>query len=99
MTVADQPWSSHIAAVARQARAPILPVYFHGHNGWAFQLVNALCPPLQDLLLLREVVNKDGQTLRATVGRLIEPVELSQLETDNDATAFLRQETERLARL
>jgi putative hemolysin len=99
MSIADQPWSSHVAAIARRTRAPVLPVYFHGHNGWAFQLATTLGPSaLQDLLLVGEFTNKCGLALRATVGRLIEPDELSRFATDGEVIGFFRQETERLAR-
>ena len=97
-SIADEPWSAHVAMLARRSQAPVLPVYFHGHNGFAFQLAGMLYPPLQELLLVGEVVNKRGRTLHATIGRLIEPSELSAFATNQKAIDFLRQETERLAR-
>ena len=96
--VADQPWSPHIAALARRTGAPVLPLYFHGRNSWAFQLAGILCPPLQNLCLVREITNKRGWTLRATLGRLIQPRELARFSTDGEAIAFLRHETEKLGR-
>jgi putative hemolysin len=96
--VADPPWSPHIAALARRTGALVLPVHFHGRNGWPFQLAAILCPPLKNLSLVREITNKRGWTLRATLGRLIQPSELAGLATDDEAIAFLRQETEKLGR-
>ena len=47
MRIADQPWSPHIAAIARRTKTPVLPVYFHGRSNWFFQLIGALSPRLQ----------------------------------------------------
>jgi putative hemolysin len=99
MRTAEQPWSSRIAAVARETQTKVLPVYFHGHNGWFFQLVGMLHPGLQHLLFVREITNKRGRTLRATIGPLIEPAELVRFASDDDASQFLRQETEKLSQL
>ena len=98
LSIADRPWSPHIAVLARRTGAAVLPVYFHGRNGWSFQLAGMFCPPLQNLLLVGEFTNKRGYTLRATIGRLIQPGELSRFTTDEEATRFLRQRTELLAR-
>ena len=99
MRTAEQPWNSRIAAVARETQTKVLPVYFHGHNDWFFQVVGMLHPALQDLLFVREFTNKRGQTLRATIGPLIEPAELMHFASDDDASQFLRQETEKLSQL
>jgi putative hemolysin len=98
MAVTDRPWSPHIAALARRTRARVLPFYFHGHNSWGSQIAGLLCPPLHKLRLIAETNNKRGRTLRAKMGRVIEPSELSQFATDEEAIAFLRTETEKLAR-
>ena len=95
--VADLPWTTHVAAVARRTGAGVLPVYFHGHNSWAAQVAGVLCPPLYDLLRLAETNNKLRRTVRATVGQVIQPEVLSGFASDEEATAFLRTQTEKLA--
>ena len=96
--VADRPWSSHIAAVARRTGAPVLPVYLHGPGSWTSQLAGAFLPLLQNVRAVGAVSEYRDRTLRATIGQLIQPVELSGFSTDDEATAFLRHETEKLAR-
>lgn len=98
LAVADRTWSAHVATIARRTNAPILPVYFHGRNGWPFQLAALIFPALQDVLAVREVMNKRGWTLRASIGRLIPPSELSRFSTDEEAISYLRRATEKLAR-
>lgn len=96
LAVADGPWSPHVAALARRTHAPVLPVRFHGRNGFAFQLAGLVSPPIHELLHVRQIVNKAGHTLRGTIGRLIAPDELSAMPSDEAATAFLRRQTEAL---
>ena len=99
MRVVEQRWSSQIAAIARRTRAKILPVHFHGHNSWFFQLLGLFHQRLQNWRFIRELTNKRGHTLRVTIGRLIEPAKLAGFASDEDTTEFLRQETEKLSRL
>jgi putative hemolysin len=96
MAVREMPWSPHIAHVARRLRAPVLPIYVHGRCSFGFQLAGAIAPKLQDFLLIREATAMRGRTLRATVGRLIQPDEILRFATDAEATDFLWHETERL---
>jgi len=98
LSVSDPPWSPHVAALVRRTGAAVLPVYFHGRNGWMFQLVGILCRPLQDLMIVGELAKMRGRTLRVTVGRVVQPGELSHFATDEESIAFLRAETEMLAR-
>jgi len=97
-SVADRSWSSHIAAVARQTGASVLPVYLHGPGSRVSQLVGIFLPLLQNVRAISAVSEYRDLTLRATIGRLIQPGELSAFSTDDEATAFLRHETEKLAR-
>ena len=97
LRTAEQTWSSRIAAIARETQTKVLPVYFHGRNNWFFQFVGMLHPRLQQLRFVREITNKRGLTLRATIGPLIEPAELTRFASDADAIQFLRQTMEKLA--
>lgn len=95
--VTESPWTPHIARLARRTKVAVLPVYFHGHNGLAFQLAALTMPKLYQSLIIREFYNKRGTTLRATVGHLIPPEEVGHFATDEEAIAFLRRRTEALA--
>ncbi|MFT5304009.1 MAG: putative hemolysin [Mariniblastus sp.] len=97
MSACDLEWSAHIASVIRRTKARTVPVYFHGNNSFMFNLVAALMPPLVDFRLVREFNNKRKKNLRATIGRVIEPSEIENFATDEEAVKFLRQETEALA--
>jgi len=95
--VVDPPWNPHVARLARRTKAQVLPIYFEGHNGLAFQLAALALPRLHQSLLIREVNNKRGFTLQATLGPLIAPDQLAAFATDEAAIAFLRSRTYALA--
>jgi putative hemolysin len=97
MAVLDRPWSPHIATIARRTGAPVLPVFVHGRNGLRFQLASCIHPQLQNLMVVGEAAKMRGRTLRATVGQLVQPQELTNFTTDEQAIEFLRQRTETLA--
>ena len=99
LTVADEPWSRHIAALARRTGAPVLPIHLDGGSSWGSQLAGIVFPLLQDLRALGNITRHRDRTLHAVVGRVIPPGDLARFDTDEEATAFLRKETEMLARL
>jgi putative hemolysin len=96
--IADGPWSSHIAAFARRSGAPVLPVYLVDRSSVADALVGIVAPLLRNIRSVAAVSSHRGKTVRAIVGRLIQPHELADFASDDAAAAFLRRETERLAR-
>ena len=98
LSLSDGVWSSHIAAFARRTGTPVLPIHLRGRTGWAPQLAGMVWPRLLDLRAVGSLSSQRGRTLHATIGRLIQPVELSEFATDDAAIAFLRQQTEMLAR-
>lgn len=95
--VIDPPWNPHVARLARRSKAAVLPIYLSGHNGFAFQLAAMAFPKLHQSLLIREVNNKRGFTLRAKVGNLIPFEEIEKFGSDEEAIAFLRCRTYALA--
>ncbi|MDR2429986.1 MAG: lysophospholipid acyltransferase family protein [Puniceicoccales bacterium] len=88
--VADPPWNAHIARMARQAQATVLPVYFHGRNSNLFQCAGLVHARARTLLLMRELVNKRGQLIRLRIGNPLVPGKLVGFESDQAMTEFLR---------
>ncbi len=87
--VADPPWHSGMAALARRMAAPVLPAFFHGRNSNWFQAAGLVHPRLRTLLLPRENLKRRGQTLRLSLGSLIPAARLADM-TDEEASAYLR---------
>lgn len=87
--VADPPWHSGMAALARKMRAPVLPAFFHGRNSNWFQAAGLVHPRLRTLLLPRENLKRRGETLRLSLGSLVPAARLADM-TDEEASTYLR---------
>jgi putative hemolysin len=98
LSVADAPWSPHVASVIRKTSAQVIPVFFAGGNSRAFYALSAALPALANFLLAREFLKKKNATLRVVVGQAIAPAKLASFDTDQAAIDFLRAEVERLGR-
>lgn len=89
----DEPrWRETVAWLIRHTQAKVLPVFFHGSNSAAFQLLGLLHPLLRTALLPRQLLNKRGRTIRMSIG---EPLASSQLYNGDDraVTTQLRERT------
>ncbi len=88
--VIDDPWSKTIAAIARKAKAKIVPMHISGSTGRLFQWVTRLHKPARVPLLPREI-KRDGRTLhRLRIGRPIPQEALTLLPDDEAVTAYMR---------
>lgn len=92
LEVSDPEWNEAVGGLIRISGAPTLPVYFHGSNGAGFQLAGLVHPRLRTALLPRELLNKRGLVVEASIGRPIAAASLAHL-SDVDSTAYLRQRT------
>jgi putative hemolysin len=92
-TVLDPAWSPTIGRIVRRTKAPVLPVFFQGRNGPLFQMLGLMHPRLRTALLPRELLNKQGRTIRLTVGGCIPPRSLERLESDEACIEYLRLRT------
>ncbi|MEI8241816.1 MAG: GNAT family N-acyltransferase [bacterium] len=95
--VRDPAWDHKIAAIVRHTQATVLPVYFHGHNGFGFQAAGVIHPRLRTLLLPRQLTNKQGQELRLRVGSPIPWKDMADISSDEKLIRFLRLRTYLLA--
>ena len=96
--VVDGPWTTFAAKIIKEARATVLPVYFHGQNSRKFHVASHIAEPLRMALLIHEALNKFGKTLRVEVG---EPLGWEQLESAGgrkQLTDFLYGEVQKLGR-
>jgi putative hemolysin len=98
LSVADLPWSPHVASVIRKTSAGVVPVFFEGRNSRAFYVLTAIFPGLANFLLARECLKKSNAGVRAVIGQPIASGELSKFRTDEEAVQFLRRTVEALAR-
>jgi putative hemolysin len=95
--VCDPHWSESIARLARLANVPVLPAYFDGRNGAAFQLSGLVHPRLRTALLAREFLNKSGKSLEVRFGNLVPQAKLQEISSDRERIDYLRRKTYVLA--
>lgn len=86
-------WSPTIARIARKAGAPVLPMYFHGRNSNAFQLMGLLNARFRTALLARELLKKRGEQIELRVGSIIPNRKIVALGEDIEVANFLRHRT------
>jgi len=91
--VTDPAWNAVAARLAREAGASVLPVYFHGRNSAAFQLLGSINPRLRTLFLLQEFLQQRGTSVKMSIGSVIRSELIANLHTDEEATQYLRERT------
>lgn len=91
--ITDPVWSPTVARIVRRTQAPVVPIYFQGHNGPLFQLAGLLHPRLRTAMLPRELANKQHSTIDISVGSPIPFKKLNTLKSDEDLVNYLRLRT------
>ena len=84
--ITDRTWHPVVGKIISKANVPVLPIYFHGNNGIFFSLLKMIHPTLQTAKLISELFNKDGYTLRITIGK---PILIDELSLKKNPVALL----------
>jgi putative hemolysin len=95
--ITDPAWQPGVGRLIRRCSATVVPIFFDGHNGLAFQLAGLVHPRLRTLLLPRQLLNKAGQTLNVRVGEVIPASRFKSFASAEEVTAYLRLRTYLLA--
>ena len=95
--VVDAPWTTFAAKLIRDAKATVVPVYFHGQNSRRFHVASHVAEPLRMALLLNEVLKKFGQYVPAEIGEPLPWSALEHCESRQALTDFLYQRVQALA--
>jgi putative hemolysin len=69
LSLHERPWLPSAASLARRFGLPVVPVQIRARNSALFYLLDAIHPTLRDITLFHEVLNKDRQPYRVTMGR------------------------------
>jgi putative hemolysin len=89
----DLDWKPFTARLIHEAKASVVPIYFHGQNSRLFQIASHISMTARLALLLHEVANKIGRCFHATIGEVI-PYDVMRPNTDSKALCrFLREST------
>jgi putative hemolysin len=91
--VTDPAWNAVAARLVRCTQASALPVFFCGRNSVNFQLLGLIHPRLRTLFLLQEFLQHRGKNVQIRIGKPIPGELLASLDTDEEATEYLRLRT------
>ena len=98
----EREWMPSAAMLARKFELPVIPVNIRARNSVLFYLFDFLHPTLRDITLFHEMLNKDRQPFRITVGEPISPKALPAnseegIEMLRKATLALGEETQTIS--
>jgi putative hemolysin len=86
-------WHPFVGKLARLPGVTVVPVYFHGQNSRAFQILSHTNYALRIALLFRESVRRMGTSLKVSMGQPIASDALARLPDRNAVIAELRHAT------
>ena len=87
----EREWIASAASIARKFYLPVIPINIRARNSGLFYMFDRIHPSLRDITLFHEMLNKDRQPYRITVG---EAISSSALPTKpEDAIELLRRAT------
>jgi putative hemolysin len=91
--VTDPAWNTVAACLVRKTGASALPVYFCGCNSVTFQLLGLINPRLRTLFLLQEFLQQREKDVQVRIGGAIPSELIANLDSDEEATEYLRLRT------
>ena len=91
--ITDKKWNRIIGMMVRKTKASVTPIYIEGRNSNLFHFAGIFHPRFRTLMLAREMLNKQNQTIDLHIGNTISSSELRGLDTDTAITQYLRLNT------
>jgi putative hemolysin len=91
--ITDREWQKSSIRFIRNARVPIIPVYFHGHNSSLFYFLGQIHPMLRTAKLPSELLNNSKQVIKIKVSNPIHYQTINSFSTLSGLAHFLRTKT------
>jgi putative hemolysin len=92
-TIMDKKWAKSAIKIIRNAKVPIVPVYFDGSNSRIFHLLGLLHANLRTLALPSEMLKKKGKIIKMKIGKPIMPKEVEMFTNLEQFGRYLRAKT------
>lgn len=96
MKAQELEWKKFVAKLISQSKATVIPIYFPGQNSRLFQIVSNMSMDFRISMLLNEVRNKIGKTIKVEIG---EPIAFDDLPITKDKQALLEFLSEKVLSL
>lgn len=89
----DRQWQTSAIKMIRNARVPVVPVYFEGTNSRIFHILGLIHPSLRTVKLASEMFNKKNRKIRIRIGHPITVKEQDEFTDLARYGRFLRAKT------
>ena len=89
----DRQWQTSALKMIRNARVPVVPVYFEGSNSRIFHILGLIHPSLRTVRLPSEIFNKRNRNIRIRIGNPISVKEQDEFTDLARYGRFLRAKT------
>jgi len=93
LRVTDRDWQPTVIRLIQAAKAPVIPIFFHGKNSWFFNFLGRINWQLRSMRMPYEVFNKRGKIIKVTIGEVIPWEEQKKYTKVEDLAAFLKAKT------
>jgi len=94
----ELPWHPFTEKIMAAGDAPVLPVFFHGHNSKLFHLSSMVSETARRALFFHELKRRIGTEVDLSIGNLIDRQQISTWrDTDQSVTQCMRDVTMALA--
>ncbi|MBC8145269.1 MAG: 1-acyl-sn-glycerol-3-phosphate acyltransferase [bacterium] len=87
--ITDPRWTHQLGALVHMSRANVVPMYFHGHNRFGFNVLNAISRDAGLSFMLAEFMARKGKEIVVTAGRTIAFDEVAAMSVE-ETVAHLR---------
>jgi putative hemolysin len=91
--VSDKKWENSALKIIRNAKVPVVPVFFDGTNSKLFHLLGLINANLRTLALPSEMLKKKGKVIRMKIGKPIAPKETEMFTNLEQYGRYLRAKT------
>jgi putative hemolysin len=92
-TITDKKWTNSAIKIVKNAKVPVLPVFFDGANSRVFHLLGLIHPGLRTLALPSEMLKKKGKPIRMRFGKPISAKDQEMFTGVEQYGRFLRAKT------
>ena len=89
----DKPWEAAAMKLAKKAKVPIVPIYFHAKNSPLFYRLSKISDTLRTAKLPSELLTQKNRVIKVRIGRPISVKDQEQHEILEEFSDFIRKKT------
>ncbi len=91
--IVDKPWEEAAMKLAKRAKVPIVPIYFHAKNSPLFYRLAKMSDTLRTAKLPSEVLTQKDRLIKVRIGNPISVKDQDERESLESFTNFIRRKT------